>query len=282
MKSDPTRYLLLVSSDTVQIINTDSGESVAQIQTPSSSRIANIILSSSPVKPEDALLVLTESGELIHFCLDSFEILKVENLNLSIPRDWTSIRRWLNILELKPGSLLLVGHPENSEEVMLYEATRDYESKKGKYRLEKICWQILPTTHAVSVGCRGELVAAAQPDSVFMTDMTSRVSRWHKSGTRKFTCVAAHPHDWIVATGDDSGRILVWKNFLEEKSPAKAVFHWHTLPVADLCFTTDGNSKKEKKCLGRILYFNFCHWKQYRKSISKWRKRMLFSPMGCK
>jgi len=103
-----------------------------------------------------------------------------------------------------------------------------------------LCWRILRNTHSVAYGLSGELLAAVQEDSVFMTNTTTRAEKWHKSGTRKFTCVAAHPHEWVVATGDDSGRILLWRNFLEDKSPAKSVFHWHTLPVADLIFSTDG------------------------------------------
>jgi len=239
----------VVSGDTVRIYSAEGGDFVGFIQTPTSASIANIILSSSSSSrssgsfyPEEVVIILTEAGELLRASLETYDFISAENVNLSVPREWTSIRRWLHLAELGPGKFLFVGHPENSEEVMVYQATTDLESSKGRYNLEKVCWRILPTSHAVAVGCSGNLVAAIQSDAVFMTNLGSKVSRWHKSGTREFTSVAAHPHEWIVATGDDSGRILLWKNFLEEKSPAKAVFHWHSLPVADLCFTTDGKS----------------------------------------
>jgi hypothetical protein len=57
---------------------------------------------------------------------------------------------------------------------------------------------------------------------------------------RKFTCVALHDKEMVMATGDISGRIIVWHKFTELSRPIKTVFHWHTLPVNALCFSTEG------------------------------------------
>ncbi len=45
---------------------------------------------------------------------------------------------------------------------------------------------------------------------------------------RKFTCVALHDKEMVMATGDISGRIIVWHKFTE------------LLPVNALCFSTEG------------------------------------------
>jgi hypothetical protein len=168
-------------------------------------------------------------------------------LGESLPEEWAKITKWLNLLCPKPDAYLVSGHPENAEETMLYYVTRwgggsgrQKKESKTRFHFQKICWKILDNNHSLGTGVNGDLVAAVQEDSVFMMNLRSEEGRWHKIGGRKFTCVAAHPNDWLVATGDDSGRILLWRNFLEEKSPAKSVFHWHTLPVADLIFSTDG------------------------------------------
>lgn len=64
----------------------------------------------------------------------------------------------------------------------------------------------------------------------------------HKTGgkedTRYITCLAGHPEIECVATGDKSGRILVWENLFQH--PVKATFHWHTLPVTDITFSKSG------------------------------------------
>lgn len=105
------------------------------------------------------------------------------------------------------------------------------------YKFE--CKGIVANLHAIATGRNGCFVAATQPDHLFVKDMTSNSVRWHKAGTRRFTCVAVHPTEWICATGDDSGRILVWSN-LFEKAAVKTIYHWHTLPVSDLAFSMSG------------------------------------------
>lgn len=60
----------------------------------------------------------------------------------------------------------------------------------------------------------------------------------HKNGV-KFTCVAGHPSEPWVATGDSLGRVTVWQGF-KDTPPVRSVYHWHTLPVADLAYTSSG------------------------------------------
>lgn len=59
---------------------------------------------------------------------------------------------------------------------------------------------------------------------------------------RKFTCVALHSEKLIMATGDISGRILIWHDFVHKSRPVKTVYHWHTLPVNSVCFSSEGLS----------------------------------------
>ncbi|CAN7996888.1 unnamed protein product [Ixodes hexagonus] len=63
-------------------------------------------------------------------------------------------------------------------------------------------------------------------------------SKGHSNGVR-FTCVTCHPSEMTLATGDSLGCITIWYG-LKEASPARSVYHWHTLPVADLVFSSTG------------------------------------------
>lgn len=58
--------------------------------------------------------------------------------------------------------------------------------------------------------------------------------------SRSFTCIACHPSDEIVITGDNSGRAVVWRNIFA-KNKVQSVFHWHTLPLRALCFSSAGS-----------------------------------------
>lgn len=44
----------------------------------------------------------------------------------------------------------------------------------------------------------------------------------------------------MVLTGDSLGRVLAWFN-IHSKKPSSAVYHWHTLPVKCLSFSTSGS-----------------------------------------
>ena len=57
---------------------------------------------------------------------------------------------------------------------------------------------------------------------------------------RKLTCVAGHPEEECVATGDSSGRVLVWKGLLNLPKPIQGTYHWHTLPVTEIAFSKSG------------------------------------------
>lgn len=254
------RSLYLVSDNIIYVYSTKTGINIGQIQSPNPETIANIavIPSSDSTSNEieegtDELIIFTITGQLAHLNYNAAKndttLISSQNINLSLPKTWSKMLEWINILCVARNKFLVLGRVEQGDEVMLYYVHRrlpsSFENRNKNYsfyEFDKICWNVQPTLHSVCYGAEGQLVGATQDDSVFVMDYENRVSKWHKSGTRKFTCVAAHPNEWIIATGDDSGRILLWNN-LFEKSPAKTVFHWHTLPTTDLCFTVEGNFK---------------------------------------
>ncbi|XP_012257158.2 WD repeat-containing protein 75 [Athalia rosae] len=61
----------------------------------------------------------------------------------------------------------------------------------------------------------------------------------HKTG-RPCTAIAGHPDQECVATGDSSGRVLIWTN-IQQRFPIRATYHWHTLPVIEIRFSRIGN-----------------------------------------
>lgn len=95
----------------------------------------------------------------------------------------------------------------------------------------------------VAFGCRSNgslVIAALKSQGVIVKDLKGGPEKMHTTDERKFTCLSLHPERMVMATGDTSGRILVWHDFLESNKPVKTVYHWHTLPVASLCFSTEG------------------------------------------
>jgi len=110
----------------------------------------------------------------------------------------------------------------------------------------------------VLYGCNGQLVVRACPvvqgqgpqgqtKLAFMTE-DGYVFDHHKfSKARPVTCIAVHPTDPVVATGDKSGQISVWRrnnNSGDSSSSSTSFFaskfHWHSLPVRCLAWAAGG------------------------------------------
>ncbi|XP_044765925.1 WD repeat-containing protein 75 [Coccinella septempunctata] len=54
------------------------------------------------------------------------------------------------------------------------------------------------------------------------------------------TCLECHKQEEIVLTGDSEGKVILWRNIFST-NPAKSVYHWHTLPVNCLAFSSSGS-----------------------------------------
>lgn len=56
-----------------------------------------------------------------------------------------------------------------------------------------------------------------------------------------FTCIASHPKEITIATGDKLGCIIIWNNFRTD-FPMMTKIHWHHHPVNDLSYSNLGSS----------------------------------------
>lgn len=60
---------------------------------------------------------------------------------------------------------------------------------------------------------------------------------------RIFTCVRANSKKFMVAGGDDDGRIWLYYGDFINQNVNRTKLHWHrSLPVNDLCFSSEGNT----------------------------------------
>lgn len=93
------------------------------------------------------------------------------------------------------------------------------------------------------IGNHGENLIALLNDTDLhiLNPARNLVNKIHKTGKtgRLPTCIAGHPEDECVATGDSTGRVVVWRSLFQNR-PYTAVFHWHTLPVTEIVFSKSG------------------------------------------
>jgi len=59
---------------------------------------------------------------------------------------------------------------------------------------------------------------------------------------RTVTVVQCHPNSNTLAVGDNTGRIVLYYNVMHKNTRSQTVYHWHTLPVNDVIFTSSGET----------------------------------------
>ncbi|XP_049810920.1 WD repeat-containing protein 75 [Schistocerca nitens] len=98
-------------------------------------------------------------------------------------------------------------------------------------------------SHSTAIGGSntGICIAGIKQNELFViSSEDGHQMRQFLGGQRWFTCVACHPTEACVATGDNSGRLLIWRGFNPGSKPVYGVYHWHTLPVRDVRFSSAG------------------------------------------
>lgn len=67
---------------------------------------------------------------------------------------------------------------------------------------------------------------------------------WRGAGKVRLTCVRVHPCEELLATGDELGRIFVWRALFSGGrgvQPLTRLYHWHHTAVTALCFSETGS-----------------------------------------
>ncbi|KAK8786954.1 hypothetical protein V5799_023270 [Amblyomma americanum] len=104
----------------------------------------------------------------------------------------------------------------------------------------------LTSTSPVAFNSNGGFYAAIYKARLFIGTPglpSQPAATFHAMGHKKsvqFTCVACHPTEALLATGDSLGRVTIWQS-LKETAPVRSIYHWHTLPVRDLAYTSSGS-----------------------------------------
>ncbi|MEW5307752.1 MAG: hypothetical protein WDW36_010128 [Sanguina aurantia] len=113
----------------------------------------------------------------------------------------------------------------------------------------------------LALGSSGAFAATIDRHSLYVfragVDVTQPLNLHH---TQPYTCLAISPDDSIIAAGDSSGRILLWRNFAplvptpctrreqlaasqsgqKQAPPPATTLHWHSHAVGCLAFSADG------------------------------------------
>uniref|UniRef100_A0A1A9ZPX0 WD repeat-containing protein 75 second beta-propeller domain-containing protein n=1 Tax=Glossina pallidipes TaxID=7398 RepID=A0A1A9ZPX0_GLOPL len=137
-------------------------------------------------------------------------------------------------------------------------------------KTKKVEWQVVDRTTGASIstdcnlklmnwgkpyvevdnGNFHNLVIAQYTNIYFINYKTWNFQRGSSAHRVPFTALKIHPTEECVATGDERGRIFLWREFGGNKLPLTSLYHWHHTPVRSIAFTVYGanfwSSAREK------------------------------------
>lgn len=240
--SSDAEILYVVCGSVVRAYGVRTGELVTEYE-KLKGKIVGVQL--HPINP-DVIVACSENGELIQW-----------NCGSRLPSSIMGLKFNNNAqIATVTGFHLLSPNPQENESdkcilcVVWKKANNDvaqlstFCSQTGSFLLN-IKFRLDDHAHNVAFGGKPgeEYVAGIHKNMLQFADAVEwkECDKQYIGGGRWFTCVACHPEERCIATGDNAGRVLIWRNLLTSGKPTWAVYHWHQLPVQVITFSQAGS-----------------------------------------
>lgn len=105
----------------------------------------------------------------------------------------------------------------------------------------------------VAVSRCGEYVVFSYKNKLSIIKNSNDSNKSYTFDDAHICCIAMHPKEVVVATGDKEGKVVLWYN-LGEGQQISTKLHWHSHPIDALVFASDG------KCLRISLLILALFW----------------------
>ncbi|KAI3496693.1 hypothetical protein L1887_39064 [Cichorium endivia] len=272
--SNDAKKLLVCTGNTVSIFSTATGLQVLELEGHTD------LVTSITVVPAS-----NPASRILCYCWTTSLDGTIKYWDFSIPELMKTINIQLPIYSMVVPSLL-AQQSENNEkpsDIYAYISVKDTKNQQNKQKKD-MNGQILKCNLTKSYLVRGVILSESKKPEKITISSTGKYFGIHEkrklriwevpakdnkrvshrklklSHTKKMTCVAFHPTDRIVAAGDVTGRILIWRGFGDrtfnkllkdddEENPGVrddgdadscTTWHWHSAQVKVLFFSSDG------------------------------------------
>lgn len=278
--SNDAKKLLVCTGNTISIFSTATGLQVAELE-GHTALVTSITVVPAPA-PASAILcycwTTSLDGTIKYWDFSAPELIKTINIQLPV-------------YSMVIPSLLSQQSENNekSHDIYAYISVEDIKSEKNKHRKE-LHGQILKCNLSKSRLVPGVILSESKtPENITISPSgkyfgihgTRKIRIWevpakdvknvsHRklklSHTKNLSCIAFHPTDRVVAAGDVTGRILIWRGFGDrafagdnsdngrltkdedekpgvrgdEDADSCTTWHWHSAEVKVLFFSSDG------------------------------------------
>lgn len=119
-----------------------------------------------------------------------------------------------------------------------------FELSEGFQRPLKVPTKLKSTPVKIAVGStKNNFFAMIQDDIVHFVDYEKNESAHQRNIKRiLLTCIACHPVDKMVITGDETGRILLYREIFKIGEPMSTLYAWHQTAINTIAFSQFGTN----------------------------------------
>ncbi|XP_066959490.1 WD repeat-containing protein 75 [Macrobrachium rosenbergii] len=234
--SSSSKFLLAALESTIRVFSTSSGSLVKILKGHKHEVVGLALLDDA----EDNVISCDETGKLCHWNLqrDVKGSPLVEECNLveQCTKGKCKVVNFVLQGNLKEAVFGVLEEGKELGKLIIY---RSKSRSKMKDLTRSYLESSVKLGHGkIALSPSGDFVVWLTEKELRVKSLVSMDDGKHYVGPREITCMACHPSKLSVATGDCTGRVLLWYQLY--RYPVKTELHWHSLPVSDLAFSRTG------------------------------------------
>ncbi|CAC5376728.1 NAN1 [Mytilus coruscus] len=224
-----SKCLFCCSESLIKVFSTESGECIRNLHGHTNT-VTGLV-----VNPNNKLQILSCSFDqsVIQWDYSDGVLLKVYQLRYPLHDIFVS--------SLQETPVLILKRQTSRQEYDIIECVLPSQ-KDSPPKIKVLLGSVNKEQCSLAVGCQNKVIATINNTVLYVQNHKKKVRHTlDLTQQTEFTCVACHPTDVCVVTGCQNGRIYYWYNIFRKDKVVKTYYHWHALPVLDLCFTVEGS-----------------------------------------
>ncbi|KAL5281274.1 WDR75.2 family protein [Megaselia abdita] len=225
--------VFIIQGNTVVVFSVKTGELINKFE-PARDKVIKIEFE---IGNKDFLIGCTESGQIVKWKSKKGTI--EQKIELKLPKLAKVTAFALVSLDYDDTGLKAIVVYKNPSRVQLLDF---FDVKTGTKSKSHFTYDLNMAKVILKVNHELNFFALVQQHTVYVVNVkTWAANRMRNAHMVNVTCLEFHPKEEVIATGDATGKIMLWRNFYDS-FPITSLYHWHHTQVNALEFSESGSS----------------------------------------
>nr|XP_014093620.2 WD repeat-containing protein 75 isoform X2 [Bactrocera oleae] len=243
-------FIFIRSKDVVRVYSTATGELARKLSGGNS----NLVSMELELRDNETLVACTTKGEVIRWFWRSGRLQQKLDLKLNTDQQVLSFNLINLYVNSKTACAFVTVRTTNEEQVKWGVVdTSSGERLNVPCKLNLMSYEPLVAVDAKNF----KYIAIAQGYYIYFLNYKSWTwKRLFNAHRVPITVVRTHPFEEAVITGDETGKIFMWREFMNLTTIKTTLYHWHHTAVSSITFTPSGAGFYSSGYESVLVYWN--------------------------